>query len=91
MSKYGVISGPYFPKFGLNTGRYGVGVYSVRFQTWRIWSKRSKNVSNDFNLAKKCRMGRKLPAYWEAYAKRSCSNFVFSKANQTILINFYNP
>ena len=23
MSKYGVISGPYFPVFGLNTGRYG--------------------------------------------------------------------
>ena len=24
MSKYGVISGPYFPVFGLNTGIYGV-------------------------------------------------------------------
>ena len=23
VSKYGVISGPYFPVFGLNTGRYG--------------------------------------------------------------------
>ena len=23
MSKYGVISGPYFPIFGLNTGKYG--------------------------------------------------------------------
>ena len=23
MSKYGVISGPYFPVFGLNTGKYG--------------------------------------------------------------------
>ena len=23
MSKYGVISGPYFPLFGLNTGKYG--------------------------------------------------------------------
>ena len=23
MSKYGVISGPYFPAFGLNTGKYG--------------------------------------------------------------------
>ena len=22
-SKYGVFSGPYFPKFGLNTGKYG--------------------------------------------------------------------
>ena len=22
-SKYGVISGPYFPAFGLNTGKYG--------------------------------------------------------------------
>ena len=24
MSRYGVISGPYFPAFGLNTERYGV-------------------------------------------------------------------
>ena len=23
MSKYGVLSGPYFPVFGLNTGKYG--------------------------------------------------------------------
>ena len=23
MYKYGVISGPYFPEFGLNTGKYG--------------------------------------------------------------------
>ena len=23
VSKYGVFSGPYFPSFGLNTGRYG--------------------------------------------------------------------
>ena len=23
MSKYGVFSGPYFPEFGLNTGKYG--------------------------------------------------------------------
>ena len=23
MSKYGVISGPYFPVFGLNSGKYG--------------------------------------------------------------------
>ena len=23
MSKYGVFSGPYFPIFGLNTGKYG--------------------------------------------------------------------
>ena len=29
MSKYGVISGPYFPVFGLNTERYGV---SLRIQ-----------------------------------------------------------
>ena len=24
MSKYGVFSGPYFPVFGLNTGKYGL-------------------------------------------------------------------
>ena len=23
MSKYGIFSGPYFPVFGLNTGKYG--------------------------------------------------------------------
>ena len=26
MSKYGAISGPYFPVFGLNTGKYGPDV-----------------------------------------------------------------
>ena len=26
MSKYGVISGPYFPVLGLNTGKYGPGI-----------------------------------------------------------------
>ena len=26
MSKYGVISGPYFPVFGLNTGKYGLEI-----------------------------------------------------------------
>ena len=26
MSKYGVISGLYFPVFGLNTGKYGPGI-----------------------------------------------------------------
>ena len=30
MSKYGVISGPYFPVFGLNTENYGV---SLRIQS----------------------------------------------------------
>ena len=28
MSKYGVISGPYFPVFGLNTGKYGPEITS---------------------------------------------------------------
>ena len=27
MSKYGVFSDPYFPTFGLNTGRYGVSLH----------------------------------------------------------------
>ena len=26
LSKYGVISGPYFPVFGLNTGKYGLEI-----------------------------------------------------------------
>ena len=30
MSKYGVLSGPYFPAFGLNTERYSV---ALRFQS----------------------------------------------------------
>ena len=28
MSKYGVLSGPYFPAFGLNTERYDLFVFS---------------------------------------------------------------
>ena len=34
MYKYGVISGPYFPEFGLNTGKYGpeITLYLDTFQ-----------------------------------------------------------
>ena len=45
MSKYEVISGPYFPVFGLNTGKYGPEItsyfdtfYAV-YVTWRSGEK----------------------------------------------------
>ena len=34
MSKYGVFSGPYFPVFGLNTGKYGLEKNSVFGHFW---------------------------------------------------------
>ena len=38
MSKYGVFSGPYFPVFSLNTGRYGseINPYLETFQAVRV-------------------------------------------------------
>ena len=37
VSKYGVISGPYFPVFGLNTGKYGLEITCILFtQCWNI-------------------------------------------------------
>ena len=41
VSKYGVISGPYFPAFGLNTERYEV---SLRIQS-ESWKMRTRNSS----------------------------------------------
>ena len=35
MSKYGVFSGPYFPVFGLNTGKYGPEENSAFEHFWR--------------------------------------------------------
>ena len=40
MSKYGVISGPYFPVFGLNTENYGV---NLRIQSWPRKMRTRKN------------------------------------------------
>ena len=38
--KYGVISGPYFPVFGLNTGKYGpeIAPYLKSFTQWDFQS-----------------------------------------------------
>ena len=50
MSKYGVISGPYFPVFGLNTGKYGPEItpyldtfrsvnqsHTLKTQNWNVY------------------------------------------------------
>ena len=37
MSKYGVISGPYFPVFGPNTGKYGPEI-TPYLDTFHIYS-----------------------------------------------------
>ena len=40
VSKYGVVSGPYFPVFGLDTGKYGPEItpYFDTFHTvWKSW------------------------------------------------------
>ena len=33
VSKYGVVSGPYFPTFGLNTGKYGPEIIVIYLRT----------------------------------------------------------
>ena len=40
VSKYGVISGPYFLTFGLNTGRYGVSL-RIQFECVKIWTRKN--------------------------------------------------
>ena len=42
MSKYGVISGPCFPAFGLNTERYEVSQRDIQFKCGKI---RTRNYS----------------------------------------------
>ena len=50
MSKYGVISGPYFPVFGLNAGIYGPEItpYLELFTQWKLLqaSQIKINISN---------------------------------------------
>ena len=49
VSKYGVFSGPYFPAFGLNTGRYSVTPYSVR-----MWENRDQEKLRIWTLFTQC-------------------------------------
>ena len=46
LSKYGVISGPYFPVFGLNTGKHGPEItpYLDTFHTVLVYAVSLKNV-----------------------------------------------
>ena len=58
VSKYGIFSGPYFPIFGLNTGKYGpVGHFSHReyFQLteWKHIQNSVKHLKME-SLCKKC-------------------------------------
>ena len=49
MSKYGVISGPYFPVLGLNTGKHGPEI-TPYFDTFQAVIKLSTHKMNDFNI-----------------------------------------
>ena len=48
MSKYGVISGPYFPIFGLNTQKYGADIipYLDTFHTVMVSIRHSKKIKD---------------------------------------------
>ena len=50
-SKYGVISGPYFPVFGLNTGKYPpqISPYLDTFQT-KIFYKTTTEIHNRLTI-----------------------------------------
>ena len=48
VSKYGVISGPYFPVFGLNKERYGVTQYLDNFHA--VFGARSKPYFGQIQL-----------------------------------------
>ena len=40
ISKYGVISGPYFPVFGVNTEIYGVHL-RIQYEYRKIWTRKN--------------------------------------------------
>ena len=57
VSKYGVISGPYFPVFSPNTGKYGPEItpyldtfHSVPVALYELCKKTRKRSSNNINL-----------------------------------------
>ena len=58
MFKYGVISGPYFPVFGLNTGKYGPEITPyldtfhavIYFSTYLSSLKRSKQSTKRVSI-----------------------------------------
>ena len=43
VSKYWVLSGPYFPVFGLNTGKYRPEIYLDTFHTVKYYKTYSAN------------------------------------------------
>ena len=53
MSKYGVLSGPYFPVFGLNTGKYGPEKtsYLDTFHAVSVNTTYIKKFQNSFSLS----------------------------------------
>ena len=52
MSKYGVISGPHFPVFGLNTGKYGPEItpYLDTFRAVAVSVAASKSIVLDVDF-----------------------------------------
>ena len=76
--KYGVISGPYFPVFGLNTERYGVSLL-IQFEYRRIWT-RNNSV---FGLS--LRIQFKYRKIW------SRNNSVFGHFSSSAYLSVFSP
>ena len=48
VSKYGVTSGPYFPVFGLNTGKYGPETPPYLDTSHSVFLLKVQSIGNDF-------------------------------------------
>ena len=46
MPIYGVFSGPYFPVFGLNTGKYGPEEFSAQWQVQNLISEKIFKIAS---------------------------------------------
>ena len=68
MSKYGVISGSYFPVFGLNTGKYGPEKtpYLDSFTQWKYKGSSKLNWKSKVYLATSQRLSEPRSFHWNS-------------------------
>ena len=64
MSKYGVISGPYFPIFGLNTEIYGVNL-RIQSESRKIRTRNNSVYLDTFHAV--IMLGKQLDIVWKLF------------------------
>ena len=84
VSKYGVISGPYFPTFGLNTERYFVLGHISRSKTWNeLFNPLTTDVSNHIKTSQLICNANLFSIWWETLVVHRLINMEWTNTSNT--------